>query len=152
MCPCGTQRCWAARAEAKRPCFLLNGQKWITMWTDPMIYSLSGSLQHAEKHGAQGSVREKYTVPWSYHFSLTLWLCQWAHGEVGCIDLFIYPLSFSLFSAVSLLHYWILSLTHTLHIPFPITDVPFHQMKTKAKLWAFSAVWDLFNLQQHDGK
>lgn len=46
-----------------------------------------------------------------------------------------------------------LSLSHACRLATrAITDVPFHQMRTKATLWASTVAQDPFNLRQHEGK
>ena len=126
-----------------------------------------GALQHAIKRRALYRRRRIYSavilsfLTFSLTFPVSRPVVEWG-VSIYLPTLSLFPLSFfpsclrSITSARSLSLSLSLSLplphTHTTHILFPITDVPFHQMKTKAKLWAFSATWDPFNLRQHEGK
>ena len=120
-----------------------------------------GALQHAIKHRALNRRRRIYSamILSSLTFSLThpvsRPVVEWG-VSIYLPTLSLFPLTFFPSRLRSITSSLSLSLSHThshtTHILFPITDVPFHQMKTKAKLWAFSATWDPFNLRQHEGK
>lgn len=127
--------------------------------SEPVLWSrvVREPLRHREKHRALGSMEEEFTALWSYHFSLYLSLTlsvgpRWSGMYWSIYLLSPFPsLSFCL--PLALFHPLFLTRARKrVHILFPITDVPFHQMETKAKLWAFIATWDPFNLQQHEGK
>lgn len=62
--------CWS------KGTLLSNAQKVITVWSSPVICSLSCSPRHAAKHGALHKAEDEFTELWSYHFSLALWLIQ----------------------------------------------------------------------------
>lgn len=94
---------------------------------------------------------KSFRVLWSYHFSLSPSHTPSGGSRWSWVHWSIYQMLLSFFPLVSLLLKYVLSLlptlfltnsltqshTHTSHILFPITDVPFHQMKSKAKRWAF---------------
>lgn len=122
--------------------------------TQKNVFFLLSLQRNAVQHPV---VRKIFTVLWFDRFSLFLSL-TFNSSEWGGTYWFIHCLllSFSFFwnpssPAVPYTHPHTRPPPHSDHT-FPITFVAFHQMQTKAEMWAFSAEWDQFNLQQHGGK
>lgn len=131
ICPRGAQRRSAPHVEAKRSCFLLNVQKWITI----LSRCLQDRSHDLRPFRDSSTCRETWCTGQRRRRIYSSMSLSFFTFSLTCGEVLIYlpTLSFFLSSShsitSSLLH------THTrTHILFPITDVPFHQMKTKAKL------------------